>query len=46
VRLERLFFAGDHQPPLPHEYQFNLDNEAGRLALARSVAFLARQIRQ
>ena len=46
ARVERLFFASDRQPPLPHEYQFNLDNEAGRLALARSVAFLARQIRQ
>jgi len=46
ARVERLFFASDHQPPLPHEYHFNLDNEAGRLALARSVAFLARQIRQ
>lgn len=46
VRLERLFFASDYKPPLPHEYQFNLDNEAGRLALERSVAFLARQIRQ
>jgi len=46
VRVERLFFASDRQPPLPHEYQFNLDNEAGRLALERSVAFLARQIRQ
>jgi hypothetical protein len=29
---------------LPSKYQFNVDNEAGRLA--RSVAFLARQIRQ
>jgi len=46
VRVERLFFANDRQPRLPHEYQFNLDNEAGRLALERSVAFLARQIRQ
>ena len=46
VRVESLFFASDHRPALPHEYQFNLDNEAGRLALARSVAFLARQIRQ
>ena len=46
VRVERLFFPADHRPPLPHEYQFNLDNEAGRLALERSLAFLARQIRQ
>jgi acetyl esterase/lipase len=46
VRVERLFFQSDYQPPLPHEYQFNLDNEAGRLALDRSMAFLARSIRQ
>ena len=46
VRVERLFFPSDPQPPLPHEYQFNLDNEAGRRALERSLAFLARQIRQ
>jgi hypothetical protein len=32
--------------PLPHEHQFNLDNEAGRLALDRSMAFLTRQIKQ
>lgn len=41
VRVERLFFAADYQPPLPHEYQFNLDGEAGRLALQQSAAFLA-----
>jgi len=46
VRVESLFFASDRKPPLPHEYQFNLDNEAGRLALERSMAFLARQIKQ
>jgi acetyl esterase/lipase len=37
-----LFFAADHQPPLPHEYQFDLDTEAGRLALQRSTEWLAR----
>jgi acetyl esterase/lipase len=41
VRVERLFFAKRHKPPVPHEYQFNLDNAAGKLALDRSVAFLA-----
>jgi acetyl esterase len=46
ARVERLFFASDRQPPLPHEHQFNLDNEAGRLALDRSMAFLTRQIKQ
>lgn len=39
VRNERLFFLANREPPLPHEYQFNLDDEAGRLALARVAAF-------
>jgi hypothetical protein len=34
------FFPENHAPPLPHEYQFNLDTEAGKLALERSVTFL------
>jgi acetyl esterase/lipase len=42
VAVERLFFPKDYAPALPHEYQFNLDTEAGRLALERSAAFLAR----
>jgi hypothetical protein len=46
ARVERLFFARDLAPALPHEYQFNLDSEAGRLALERSLAFVARQVRQ
>jgi len=40
VPVDSLFFPDDHTPPLRHEYQFNLDSEAGRLALARAVAFL------
>ena len=40
VRVDALFFPKDHAPPLPHEYQFNLDSEAGRQAMERSVAFL------
>ena len=40
VRVDALFFPADYEPALPHEYQFNLDTEAGRLALDRSVAFL------
>jgi acetyl esterase len=46
ARVERLFFARDCEPALPHEYQFNLDNEAGRLALERSLAFVAQQVKQ
>ncbi len=34
-----------YKPPLPHEYQFNLDTEAGRLALERTRAFLAERSR-
>jgi acetyl esterase/lipase len=40
VRVERLFFPNDYAPSLPHVYQFNLDTEAGKLALDRSVGFL------
>lgn len=38
--VETLFFADDYQPPLPHEYQFDLDIEAGQQALAQAVEFL------
>lgn len=40
VRVQTLFFADDHVPPLPHEYQFDLDTDAGRQALEASAAFL------
>lgn len=41
VRADSLFFPDDLIPPLPHEYQFNLDREEGREALRRVRAFLA-----
>lgn len=40
VAVEGLFFPADQQPALPHEYQFNLDQPAGRLALDRAVVWL------
>jgi acetyl esterase/lipase len=40
VKVERLFFPEGYRPPLGHEYQFDLDGEAGRLALERSTAWL------
>lgn len=40
VAVTELFYPPDYQPPLAHEYQFNLDIEAGRLALDRSVEWL------
>lgn len=39
VKVDTLFFPG-HEPELPHEYQFNLDSAAGRLALERTLRFL------
>ena len=42
VKVDSLFFPADRKPPLPHEYQFNLDTEAGREALDRTLGFLAR----
>ena len=39
VRVDQLFFP-EHQPPLPHEYQFNLDDSAGQQAMNRMLAFL------
>lgn len=43
VQVDALFFPDDHRPPLDHEYQLLLSTDAGRLALDRSVAFLAAQ---
>jgi acetyl esterase len=40
IAVDSLFFADDYSPSLPHEYQFDLDTDAGRLALERSVKFL------
>jgi acetyl esterase/lipase len=44
VSTSTLFYAADHQPELPHEYQFNLDIADGQTALVRMVAFLQSQI--
>jgi acetyl esterase/lipase len=41
VAVDKLFFSGDHQPPLGHEYQFDLDTEEARRALQRMLAFIA-----
>ena len=41
VRVDSLFFPDDYAPALPHEYQFNFDFDASRVALERAVGFLA-----
>lgn len=38
--VEAVFFATDHQPPLGHEYQFDLDGLAGEMVLRRAVQWL------
>jgi acetyl esterase/lipase len=40
AQVDTLFFPADHAPALNHEYQFNLDSDAGKLALERLVTFL------
>jgi acetyl esterase/lipase len=42
--VETLFFPLDGLSGLGHEYQFDLDSDAGRLALARTLGFLERII--
>ena len=39
VNVQRLFYPANHQPGLPHEYQFNLDNSDGKNALKATVDF-------
>jgi len=41
VPVTELFYADDHEPELPHEYQFHLDLEDARAALDSTLAFLA-----
>lgn len=41
VKVDTLFFPSGHKPSLELEYQFNLDNDAGKKALQSSVEFLS-----
>jgi acetyl esterase len=40
VPTSTLFYAKNHQPELPHEYQFNLDTQDGQQALQQILLFL------
>ncbi|MBN9607138.1 MAG: alpha/beta hydrolase [Actinomycetales bacterium] len=40
VDVETVFYPDDHEPKLPHEYQFHLDLEDARAAYDSTVAFL------
>lgn len=39
VPLTTLFYDDNHQPSLPHEYQFNLDTDDGKKAFTETVSF-------
>lgn len=41
VDVTTLFWPAQHEPALPHEYQFHLDSPEAQQALARTEAFLA-----
>jgi acetyl esterase/lipase len=40
VSVTTLFYPENHQPALPHEYQFNLDTADGKNALEQTLAFI------
>lgn len=42
VSVTRLFYDSNHQPSLPHEYQFNLDNTDGKKAFVATIEFTER----
>lgn len=41
VEVDQLFWPADHEPELPHEYQFKLDRPEAQEALQRTLDFLA-----
>jgi hypothetical protein len=41
VEVSDLFYPSNYSPALQHEYQFNLDIAAGKLALGQMTQFLA-----
>lgn len=40
VEVETVFYPDDHEPSLPHEYQFHLDYEDARAAFQSTLDFL------
>jgi acetyl esterase len=43
VPVTTLFYPAGHQPSLPHEYQFNLDNSDGQNAFAAMIRFVGQR---
>lgn len=44
VSTDTLFYPDNYQPALAHEYQFNLDDSVGKLALQRMLNFLQQHL--
>jgi acetyl esterase/lipase len=44
TETETLFFPAGYQPPVEHEYQFDLDTDAGKLFLDRLLTFLRQRL--
>jgi len=44
VKAETVLYPGDHDPPLGHEYQFDLDADAGQAFLRRMLSFLGARL--
>jgi acetyl esterase len=44
VKTETHFFPSDYEPPLGHEYQFDLDSEAGQHFLEHLLDFPRRRV--
>lgn len=40
VDVTPLFWSADHEPALPHEYQFHLDMPDAQTALTATLAYL------
>jgi len=40
VKVDKLFYDENHTPGLPHEYQFNLNNQDGQHALQATLDFM------
>jgi acetyl esterase len=44
AETQTLFFPAGHQPPVGHEYQFDLDTDAGQLFLGQLLTFLRQKL--
>src|SRR5215472_18376177 len=44
AEVDTVFWPVDHQPPLGHEYQFDLDTQAGQYFLDRMLTFLRQRL--